>query len=231
MIIRNWNYFEKNGTIGRLRITKGQFMTGNVMGIIAEKKPMLTSFGNVLNVKTYPFPVRIKLVDPYDGINDEIIKSQIRAAIKQLEIEGCRFIITSGGRLGLLDPLFHESDLPVMSTPLAYIEFASVSNASEKTILIWNDLSYEENRKVLHCLEVRDELLKRCVFGNLNTGTFYGKDGAIKEIGNNIGAVIWDSTERYQNYIDVDGLPVYDIIKLATHIKSAVMQVPYEGVI
>ena len=36
---QNWRYFQKAGDIGELKITEGQFMTGNILGIIAEKKP------------------------------------------------------------------------------------------------------------------------------------------------------------------------------------------------
>lgn len=231
MLVKNWKYFEMNDDIGPLKITKGQFMTGNILGIIAEKKEIRDRQGNMMNAKSYNFPVRIKFVENYTGENYDVVAADICEKIAMLEQEGCRFIVTTGGRLGLFDKVIRQGSLIALTSPIAMIGFATTSIPSYAKICIVNDLSVEENCTVLDALEVSDDIKSKCIFTSLQQEYFYDVQGQSVERDVCIGAYIWDDREDYHNYIGNCGVPVYSVVKVANFIKNVVTQIPYEGVI
>ena len=231
MNVKNWRYFDKNEDIGVLKITKGQFMTGNILGIIADKKEILNEEGNMLNAKSYDYPVRMKFVGSYTGDNYKKIEEDILQKIKILEEEGCRFIVTTGGQLGLFTPILNQSDLLTVSSPLTILPFVATTIASNVKICIINELTVEENREILKVLKIDDDVKKRCIFTNKLQETYY--DVRDKKIDHNecIGAYIWDDREDYHGYLANVQVPVYNSLKICNLIKNIVAHMPYEGVI
>lgn len=231
MLVKNWKYFEKNGDIGLLKITEGQFMTGNILGIIAEKKAIQDDKGNMLNAKSYAYPVRIKFVESYNGENYDVVAADIKEKIALLEQEGCRFVVTTGGKLGLFDEVIRQGNLLSLSSPISILGFVAVSIPSYAKICIVNDLSIEENRGVMDVLGVDNSIRSRCIFTNLQQESFCDLQGRDIEDKMCIGAYIWDDREDYHNYIKDCNVPVYSTLKIANFMKNVVTQIPYEGVI
>ena len=230
-MVRNWKYFTKKDEIGLLKITKGQFMTGNIMGIISDKKAITNSEGHLLNAKTYDFPVRIKLVDEYDQNNYPEIARQIHDKICELESEGCRFIITTGEKLGLFDKILHETQLLVISTPMAAVDLAAVSIASDEKVCIINPLSVDENIAILHELGIEKNNIARCIFTDKDRKGFWDNCGNVITENLSIGSYIWDYREDGSKILAGCGKPIYNMRKLSEFVKNTVLQLPYEGVI
>ncbi len=103
LVVRNWKYNMAGDTIGEVSITRGQFMTGNIFGVIVEKKPLTAGVSNMADAGSYKIPVRIRAVDVVTDYNVDIVSRQIRECIRIFEQEGCRAVISSGWRLGWFD--------------------------------------------------------------------------------------------------------------------------------
>lgn len=223
-MVRNWKYFEKKADVGELYITQNQFMTGNLVGILMAPDPIEEPKGHLGWASTHSFPVRYKVIDSLYSHNNETIKEEITIKVRELELEGCRSIITSGGALALFDShLRNITDLPTLSSPLCALEFAAMSLAPNKMILIFSPRSEEETKSYLNALSVAGEVSKRCII--VKKPEEINQDYCDKYL---IGAIIWDSPEcitipRMKN------MPVYSMANLAIFIKNVVAQEPYEG--
>lgn len=229
-MVKNWKYFQMGDEIGNLKITRHQYMTGNILGIIAEKQDIKYSQGNLLNAKTFDIPIRIKLVDLYTGHNENEIKSQIKSRIEELELEGCRCILSSGGNLGRFDKQFHEGDLMALSTPLLILDFVLSTIADDLPICIVSSTDYSNVMDILNILGFDSSVINRCIITDLNQKIFYAK-GVEIEKPSRIGAYIWDSIEDYHYYLKVCREPIYDSIKVSKFLCGVVTQKPYEGII
>lgn len=230
MTVRNWRYFGKDEPIGLLKITNGQFMTGNILGIIAEKKEIQNEKGHLLNAKSFDFPVRIKFVESYTGENFDSVAQDIREKLVLLEQEGCRCVITTGGILGVFDKVFHESELLALSSPLSMLDFVAVSIASSSKICIVNELSWDENQQILEAIGISDLIKERCIFGDMTLRNIYDCNGTLV-CNEKIGAYVWDSPEDFHDFLHDKTVPIYTAVKIARLMKNVVAQIPYEGVI
>lgn len=230
-MIKNWKYYEKKADIGELKISKYQYMTGNVVGIIADKTPIVNEKNNLLDAKTYNFPIRIKIVDKYNGNNFDDVSKQISNAIKELQMEGCRCILGSGGFLAYFDDTFKESELMTISTPLYSIDFAITSIASNKYICICSELEFMYISQILNIINLRNSLKKRCIIYNIKENIFLDINGKKIECPINIGAYVWDSKEDYSSILNDTNVPIYDMKKIAFFLKNVVAQIPYSGLI
>lgn len=61
-MIRNWKYYERGEKIGEIWITRHQYMTGNVMGMLVEPKRIEKPEYHLCNAKSFDFPVRYKVL-------------------------------------------------------------------------------------------------------------------------------------------------------------------------
>lgn len=230
-MVRNWKYYTKAGDIGKLKITNGQYMTGNILGILVEENDFLNPRGNLVNAKTFDFPVRYKTVRKYTGLNYDDVANDIRNGILELELEGCRAIITSGGQLGAFHDLMHEiTELMVLASPLEIIHFVRASIAQSQYLCIVNNLSVEDNIAIMREMDIHEEIIEQCIFADTELAVYRYYDNEVfrgdKRL---VGSYIWDSIECPQNSINEVECPVYSIVLLARFIKNAVMQIPYEG--
>ena len=228
MIIKNWKFYDASDEIGNLAITKHQYMTGNILGLIAEKKMLDCGSGSLYDARTYTFSVRMKLVDRYDGNNYSIVAEQVCKAIKELELEGCRCIISSGGNLGLFNNAFHKSILMALSSPLVILDFVLASIQKIKKVCIVTDLDTPDIWRIMQSLRL-DAYVSRCIITSPKLREYYSvQEGTIVSSGD-IGAYIWD----YSNDIGKTGIsrniPIYDIKKLSLLMGMASAQKPYAG--
>jgi hypothetical protein len=88
--------------------------------------------GDVENASTYPFPVRMKIIEglydnPYpplfgpDGTYTEDVRKTV-GAVKELAAEGVRAIVMACGYFSLVqDILSEEVDIPVFTSPLLFV--------------------------------------------------------------------------------------------------------------
>jgi hypothetical protein len=92
--------------------------------------------GDVENASTYPFPVRMKIIEelydnPYPPLfdNNRTYTPDVQktvAAVKELAAEGVRAIVMACGYFSLLqDILAEEVDIPVFTSPLLFVPMIS----------------------------------------------------------------------------------------------------------
>lgn len=228
MIIRNWKYYDANAEIGNLSITKHQYMTGNILGLIAEKKMLGSGRGSLYDARTYTFPVRMKLVDRYDGKNYSKVEEQVYKAIDKLELEGCRCIISSGGNLGLFDDVFHKSALIALSSPLVIMDFVLASIPKSKKVCIVTDLDAPDVRRIMQSLNL-DVYASRCIIASPYLKEYHSVQDGTSVLDGNIGAYIWDyPNDIGQTSISHD-IPIYDTKKLSLLMGMTSAQKPYAG--
>ena len=226
-MVKTWQYFMPNQEIGELSITEGQYMSGNIMGVLAEDKGIQTPYGHFMNAKTFDFPVRYKLISLAEAKAD--VQKALLAGLKELEAEGCRFIMTSGGAFGQYDLFLHNStDLLVVSTPLSMVEYAAMGVAVQKKIVVCSNLEYSAYQQILDALPVREALRNRLCFYNLALD-YQGPGAPVPLDRAHVGAFLWDSPEPYDRALPAGIAPVFDLVKIARLMKCAVMQQPYEG--
>lgn len=230
-MVKNWKYYLQDGDIGDLSITRNQYMTGNIMGVLAEKREMSKLGKNVMNAKTFHYPVRYKILDCITERNRRHTEEQIVKAIAELQQEGCRFIVTTGGRFGLYDSFIRQNaDLMVLSTPLAMTEYAVVGIPSTKRVVIASSIGMKETLKIIDELEIGSTVCERLLFCNLSLTDLKDINGKKTEISDTeIGALIWDSIEDYSSVCNDRKVPVFDLVVAANFIKDAVMRIPYQG--
>ncbi len=101
--------------------------------------------GDVENASTYPFPVRIKIIEglfdnPYPPLQDENgnytdeVQKTIRA-VKELEADGVRAIVMACGFFALVqDVLVREVDIPVFTSPLLMVPMLSSMISRKKKV-------------------------------------------------------------------------------------------------
>ena len=206
-------------------------MTGNMIGILVEEKEFVDPTGNLVNAKTFDFPVRYKPVRQYTGSNYDGVVDDIRKGIKELELEGCRAIVTSGGKLGLFYDLMHDTtNLLVMASPLEFLHFVITSISRSQYICIVNDIGVNDNIAVMHALGINEETERQCIFADMELTVYRDANNEqIQKDSRIIGSYIWDTVERPRNDISEAGCPIYSIVSVTRFVKNAVMQIPYEG--
>lgn len=223
-MVRNWRYYEKKADVGELFISQNQFMTGNLVGILMAPNPIIEPSGHLGWASTHSFPVRYKVIDSLYSQNVEAINDEITFKVRELELEGCRGIITSGGAFALFDShLRNITDLPTLSSPLCVLEFAAMSLAPEKRILIYTPYSEDDTNCFLQALGIAKDIADRCIF--TNNSEVIDQDYCKKYL---IGAIIWDSPEGVV-IPQMDSMPIYSMVNLALLIRNVVAQEPYEG--
>lgn len=229
-MIRNWKYYEKPCIDKDLFINKGQYMAGNIMGVLMAPTLMQCERGHVGNAKSFDYPVRYEVIEHLYG-NEEAAKKEIKEKIKKLETEGCRFIITSGQEFGLFhNVISEETDLLTLSTTLLAVPLAASSIKLNSIICIVNHLNVETNLQILHKIGIEPAVIDKCVFSDENLQQ--AMDSRKKEIDIHSvtpEAYIWDCAEPCSIEKKAGGRQVYTIVKIADMLKESVTQTAYAG--
>ena len=218
---KNWGYVSAQEDINELYITKGQYMGGNIVGIIVEPNELEKQVGDICNAKTYDFPVRYEVVYENDMKN---IEDRLKQIVEIFEKEGCRCIASTGGLLGKYQNMVANStELLVMMTPLIMIPFCLTTISSRKKLLIVseNEITVEQEIAAqmgyVHCTQI--EYAK--VLGNGHIQNIHDEEPQWETI----GVIIWDS----QRKCNIKTIPVYGMCDVIYFTKLAVAQKPYEG--
>ena len=241
-IVRNWGYVGSTDQYGDLHITEGQCFAGFIAGILVPNDKTEKKIGNLANARTFPFPVRYAIVDSISDPNatEEKISAEIVEKAKQLELEGCRFISSTGGEFGKYQKQVAAAvDLPVYLTALSQLKWIKIGLKSSENILVLSDLPQEKAIEVFERCGVGKEVYNDCVFVQTNPATMdpkevlrYLKETVIRQ--NSVKAVLLDTElfssleESVKSYL---GINVWDMQKLMGYVSRAVCQRPRNGFI
>ena len=241
-IVRNWGYVGPTDQYGDLHITEGQCFAGFVAGILVPDNRTEKKIGNIANARTFSFPVRYAVVESISdpSATEEKIAAEIVEKAKQLELEGCRFITSSGGAFGKYQKMIAAAvDLPVYLTALGQLKWIKIGLKSSENILVLSDLPQAKAIEVFESCDIPKEIYDNCVFVQTDPATIdpeevleYLKANVIRQ--NSVKAILLD-TELFsaleKSVKDYLGLNVWDMHKLMGYVSRAVCQRPRNGFI
>ncbi|MBO4433644.1 MAG: hypothetical protein J5852_08950 [Clostridia bacterium] len=241
-IVRNWGYVGPADKYGDLHITEGQCFAGFIAGILVSDDKSEKKIGNIANARTFSFPVRYAVVKSISDKNatEGEIAAEIAEKSRQLELEGCRFITSSGGAFGKYQKIASTAvDLPVYLTALGQLGWIKTGLKSCEKILVLSDLPQKDAVEVFKICGIDKEIYDDCVFVQTNPDSMdpkevltYLKEKVIKQ--NSVKAVLLDTElfcELGQDVKDYLNLNVWDMKKLMGYVSRAVCQRPREGFI
>lgn len=227
-LVKNWKFYNPKEPIGDLEITKGQFMTGNMAGILITNETPTNNLNSIVNAKSFDFPVRYKIIDLSNRDN---VETQIKQAISAFEHEGCRFIATSGGRFGEFHKIISNStNLMALSSPLQVLPLLAISTPSDKKLVIVSDQSEPKIFSYLRNFGFGDDIISRCLIINDDKCIQTRIDDLCLD-GIKIAGIIWDSIESDYCLRESHKFPVYSMVTTINLLKSACAQQPYYGYI
>lgn len=239
-IVRNWGYHGPNDTYGDLKITNGQCFAGFIAGILVADTKEYKPVGHIANARTFPYGVRYSVVKSITDPNadEETIIAEIKEKVLQLEIEGCRFIVSDGGLFGKYQKLVAATvDLPVFMTSLIQLKWIKIGLKADEKILVLSDLAAAQAEEVFQACGVPEEVCDSAVYIQIDKSRmdaesvyeYLEKNNVLAE--NNIKAVLLD-TQIFAGtgcVKDRLGVNVWDMYKLMGYVKKAVSQKPREG--
>lgn len=238
-IVRNWGYMGPGDVYGDLKITDGQCFAGFTAGVLVSASAEYKPVGHIANALSFDYGVRYAVVKSITdcSADEETIINEIKEKVLQLEMEGCRFIVSDGGTFGKYQKLVSSMvDLPVYMTSLMQLKWIKTGLKSTENILILSGLSADETARIFESCGIDEEDYENCVFFQVDKTTmnaeavfeYLERHHIIKE--NNIKAVLLD-TELFAG-CDVKsrlGVNVWDMHKLMGYVKKAVCQKPRHG--
>ncbi|QQK77747.1 aspartate/glutamate racemase family protein [Salicibibacter cibarius] len=255
---REYGYLNENTIQTVITQKKGQYISGYSVGILYLDEawyPVLP--GNVANLSTYNFPVRLKKVPnctiPRLLNGDESLLESIIAVAQELEAEGARAISSACGFFGnFQDKVADAVNIPVYLSSVVQIPWIKIGLKSSQKIGVLT--AYEAGMK--------ESLFKSCgvydsssyVIADLSNspefsaiiesrGSFDNEKvreevvtSAINLVNDNpdIATILLECSdlppyaEDIQRYVQ---LPVYDFITLINWIHHSTSQKPYQGFI
>lgn len=239
-IVRNWGYQGPNDSYGDLKITNGQCFAGFIAGILVADTREFKPVGHIANARTFPYGVRYAVVKSITDPNadEQTVIEEIKEKVLQLEVEGCRFIVSDGGIFGKYQKLVAATvDLPVFMTPLMQLKWIKIGLKSDENILILSDLPAAKAAEVFQACGVPEEIYDNAVYFQVDRSkmdaeaiyAYLEQNNVLAE--NNIKAVLLD-TQVFAGagcVKDRLGVNVWDMFKLMGYVKKAVCQVPREG--
>ncbi len=239
-IVRNWGYHGPNDHYGDLKITNGQCFAGFIAGVLVADTREYKPVGHIANARTFPYGVRYSVVKSITDPNadEETIISEIKEKVLQLEIEGCRFIVSDGGLFGKYQKVVAATvDLPVFMTSLMQLKWIKIGLKSDENILVVSDLSTDKATEVFQACGVPEEIYDSVVYlqvdrSKMDAESIYAyleQNHVLAE--NNIKAVLLDTQVFAGTGCVKDrlGVNVWDMYKLMGYVKKAVCQTPREG--
>lgn len=238
-IVRNWGYIGSGDTYGDLKITEGQCFAGFIAGVLVTDSSEYKPVGHIANALSFPYGVRYAVVKSItdENADEQTIIDEIKEKVLQLELEGCRFIVSNGGVFGKYQKIVSSTvDLPVYMTSLMQLKWIKIGLKSTENILILSELSSDDVVEVFKHCGVDEDAYENCVFLQIDKETmdaesvfeYLEKHNILTE--NNVKAVLLD-TELFAG-CDVKarlGVNVWNMHKLMGYVKKAVCQKPRHG--
>ena len=194
-------------------------------------------FANMLSHPSYGVSKTYR-VTVHPNADEQTIIAEIKEKVLQLEVEGCRFVVSDGGIFGKYQKLVAETvDLPVFMTPLMQLKWIKIGLKSDENILVLSDLPAAKAAEVFQACNVPEEIFDNVVYlqvdrSKMDAEAIYAyleQNNVLAE--NNIKAVLLD-TQVFAGASCVKdrlGVNVWDMFKLMGYVKKAVCQVPREG--
>ncbi|EKN64275.1 hypothetical protein BABA_23540 [Neobacillus bataviensis LMG 21833] len=235
---------------------KGQYVTGYSVGILyldACWYPVIP--GNVANLETYNFPVRLKVVPDcrteqlLDG-DPSLLKTIIQAA-KELEAEGARAICGACGFFGnFQDKVAEAVDIPVYLSSMVQVPWIHTGLKPGKKIGVLTAYADGLSDGLYKSCGITDpsqmaiaDLSREPEFSAIieNRGTFDNEmvrqevvEAAVrlKRENPDLGAILLECSDMPPYAVDVQRavkLPVYDFITMINWVHHATSQKPYYG--
>lgn len=223
-MVKNWKYFNKKEEIEELYIDNGQYMAGNVLGIVLLENSGEYSVNSVRNAQKYDYPVRYEVVRK--NVNDSEFAIDVLQKVEELNKQGCRGIILADEQFcRVYQQIIQNTKLLTLVSMLQIIPFAiGCINKNLKVCVVSN---YGKEEVINNIKKVGlGEYLTRCII----------TDSKLNDITNinDIGCIIWDEenfddlTNCYSEKI-YKNIPIYTYVKVAKLLKMGLVQVPYEG--
>ncbi|WP_230203695.1 aspartate/glutamate racemase family protein [Bacillus massiliigorillae] len=253
---REYGYISREGKTTDVTQKRGQYISGYSVGILYLDGcwyPVLP--GNVANLSTYQFPVRLKKVPNcttsrlLNGDAD-LLESVIQAA-KELEAEGARAISAACGFFGnFQEKVANAVDIPVYLSSVVQIPWIQVGLKSNQKVGMLTAYAdgmsenlfkscgvYNTNNVVIQdlskCTEFSCILEDRGTFDNekLREEVVMAADQLVKN-NPDIAAILLECSDLPPYASDIQRqvkLPTYDFITLINWVHHATSQRPYYG--
>ncbi|MBU8878406.1 aspartate/glutamate racemase family protein [Bacillus sp. FJAT-29790] len=244
---------EKNSIVIQKR---GQYITGFSVGILYLDEcwyPVIP--GNVANLGTYDFPVRLKVVPDCNTSKllsgDTSLLESIIIAAKELEAEGARAICAACGFFGnFQDKVAEAVDIPVYLSSLVQVPWIKTGLKYSQKIGILTAYADGLTESLFESCGIANK--KNIIISDLsgedefsaiieNRGSFDNEkvrqevvDAAVSMVAENpdIGAILLECSDMPPYAADVQRavkLPVYDFITMINWVHFATSQKPYYG--
>ncbi|WP_246001239.1 aspartate/glutamate racemase family protein [Oceanobacillus piezotolerans] len=247
---------EKESNI--ITMKKGHYVAGYSVGILYLDDcwyPVLP--GNVANLSTYDFPVRLKVVPNCNQerihVGDPTLVDDIIRAAKEFEAEGARAICAACGFFGnFQEQVANAVDIPVYLSSVIQLPWIKAGlKADQEVGMLTADIHGITDHLFRSCGITNPDFVKVKGLGDLpefsaiieSRGSF-NNDIVREEVvqaaldllkkNPNIGAILLECSDLPPYASDIQratGLPVFDFITMINWAHMATTQKPYQGFI
>ncbi|MGO4890534.1 aspartate/glutamate racemase family protein [Anaerobacillus sp. MEB173] len=255
---REYGYLGKENESTIITMKKGQYIAGYSVGILFLDDcwyPVLP--GNVANLGTYDFPVRLKVVPNCTQerihVGDPTLLDDIIKAAKEFEAEGARAIAAACGFFGnFQDKVAAAVDIPVYLSSVVQVPWIKTGLKPTQKIGMLTADAQGITPELFKSCGIDDPSI--CVVRDLgrlpefsaiieSRGSFDNEkvrkevvDAAVKMVNENpdIGAILLECSDLPPYAADIQRavkLPVYDFITMIKWVHFATSQKPYHGFI
>jgi aspartate/glutamate racemase len=241
-----------------ITMKKGQYVAGYSVGILYLDDcwyPVLP--GNVANLSTYDFPVRLKVVPNCNQqrihAGDPTLLDDIIKAAKQFEAEGAKAICSACGFFGnFQDEVAKEVDIPVYLSSVIQLPWIKSGLKRDQNVgMLTADIHGITDHLFKSCGIENPDYVKIKDLGSLpefsaiieSRGSF-NNDIVRQEVvqaalelvdeNPNMGAILLECSDLPPYAADIQratGLPVFDFITMIKWVNMATSQKPYQGFI
>lgn len=211
--------------------------------------------GDIGNATSFPFPVVYRTIKEataetvVNQANPALIEPFCQAA-RELEVEGCKCIVTSCGFMAIFHKELAASvNIPVIASSLLQVQLVSAMLAPDKKVGIITAKASALGEKHFAGVGISD--VKKVVYGIEDTAfgkTFFDDTNSIdldlaeeemvkvakKMVAENpdVGAIVLECTNMppFTKVVqEATGLPVFDIIGLIKYVHEAIVPRGYQG--
>lgn len=254
---KNYGYMGPGDGDKRYYMTKGQYMSGQTIGIMQMTFHGPFFPGNVSCADTYDYPVRYLEIG---GITADVLhsadKTKVDALVKtakQLEVDGCRAICANCGYFGNFQAdVAAEVDSPVYLSSIIQAPWILTGLKKDQKLGILCAVSDTLTWALFESCGVTREQYERCVIYGLQNKPEFAR--LISEVGDlnpvalckdlveraqelvseneNIGAILLECTDMppFAHEVQrVTNLPVFDATTLINYVHSGVARKPFYG--
>jgi aspartate/glutamate racemase len=255
---REYGYLGNEKESNMITMKKGQYVAGYSVGILYLDEcwyPVLP--GNVANLSTYDFPVRLKVVPNCNQerihAGDPTLLDDIIKAAKEFEAEGARAICAACGFFGnFQEKIAAAVDIPVFLSSVVQVPWIKTGLKPHQKVGMLTADAHGITPNLYKSCGIEDPSI--CVVRDLgrlpefsaiieSRGSFDNEkvrkevvEAAIKMVDENpdIGAILLECSDLPPYAADIQRavkLPVFDFITMIRWVHYATSQKPYHGFI